>query len=70
MNEALIDELAAAASADPIDFRLKYLDPADLRGNRGDQSRRRYGEMGQASLSRQEPKWRRSHRAGGVLLQV
>jgi CO/xanthine dehydrogenase Mo-binding subunit len=31
-NECFIDELAAAANADPIDFRLKYLDPADLRG--------------------------------------
>src|SRR5499427_9075630 len=31
-NECFIDELAAAAKADPIDFRLKYLDPADKRG--------------------------------------
>ena len=31
-NESLIDELAAAASIDPLDFRLKYLDPADKRG--------------------------------------
>jgi CO/xanthine dehydrogenase Mo-binding subunit len=31
-NECFMDELAAAANADPIDFRLKYLDPADKRG--------------------------------------
>jgi len=31
-NECFIDELAAAAKADPIDFRLKYIDPADKRG--------------------------------------
>jgi CO/xanthine dehydrogenase Mo-binding subunit len=31
-NECFMDELAVAASADPIEFRLKYLDPADTRG--------------------------------------
>jgi CO/xanthine dehydrogenase Mo-binding subunit len=31
-NECFIDELAAAVGADPIDFRLKYIDPADKRG--------------------------------------
>ena len=31
-NECFIDELAAAAEADPIEFRKRYLDPADARG--------------------------------------
>jgi len=31
-NECFMDELAATAKADPIDFRLKYIDPADKRG--------------------------------------
>jgi CO/xanthine dehydrogenase Mo-binding subunit len=38
-NECFMDELAVAAKADPIEFRLRYLDPADKRGievlNRG-----------------------------------
>src|SRR5262245_32161740 len=31
-NECFLDELAAAVNTDPIEFRLKYLDPADKRG--------------------------------------
>ena len=31
-NESFMDELAAAAKADPFDFRRKYLDPNDKRG--------------------------------------
>jgi len=31
-NECFMDELAAAAKVDPIEFRLKYIDPADRRG--------------------------------------
>jgi nicotinate dehydrogenase subunit B len=31
-NECFMDELAAAAGADPIEFRLKYLDANDKRG--------------------------------------
>ena len=31
-NECFMDELAAAAKADPIEFRLKYIDPNDKRG--------------------------------------
>jgi nicotinate dehydrogenase subunit B len=31
-NECFMDELAASVGMDPIDFRLKYLDPADTRG--------------------------------------
>jgi CO/xanthine dehydrogenase Mo-binding subunit len=31
-NECFMDELAAEAKADPVDFRLRYLDPSDKRG--------------------------------------
>ena len=31
-NECFLDEIAAAVSADPFEFRLKYTDPADKRG--------------------------------------
>jgi CO/xanthine dehydrogenase Mo-binding subunit len=31
-NECFLDEVAAAAGVDPIEFRLKYIDPADTRG--------------------------------------
>jgi nicotinate dehydrogenase subunit B len=31
-NECFIDELATAASMDPLEFRVKYTDPADVRG--------------------------------------
>ena len=31
-NECFMDELAVVANADPIEFRLRYLDPGDKRG--------------------------------------
>ena len=31
-NECFIDEIAAAVSADPLEFRVKHMDPADKRG--------------------------------------
>ena len=31
-NECFMDELAVVANADPIEFRLRYLDPSDKRG--------------------------------------
>jgi CO/xanthine dehydrogenase Mo-binding subunit len=31
-NECFMDEVAAAVGADPVEFRLKYIDPADTRG--------------------------------------
>jgi CO/xanthine dehydrogenase Mo-binding subunit len=31
-NECFMDELAAATGTDPVDFRVKYIDPADKRG--------------------------------------
>src|ERR1700710_1602258 len=31
-NECFVDEVAAAANADPLEFRIRYTDPADKRG--------------------------------------
>jgi len=31
-NESFIDEIAASVSADPLEFRVKHMDPADKRG--------------------------------------
>jgi nicotinate dehydrogenase subunit B len=31
-NECFLDEIAAAAKVDPLDFRIKYTDPSDKRG--------------------------------------
>jgi nicotinate dehydrogenase subunit B len=31
-NECFLDEIAAAVNADPLEFRVKYADPADKRG--------------------------------------
>lgn len=31
-NECFVDEIVAAANADPLEFRIKYTDPADSRG--------------------------------------
>jgi len=31
-NESFIDEIAAAVNADPLEFRVRYTDPADKRG--------------------------------------
>jgi CO/xanthine dehydrogenase Mo-binding subunit len=31
-NECFIDEIAAAVGADPVEFRVKHIDPADKRG--------------------------------------
>ena len=32
-NECFLDEIAAAVNADPLEFRVKYTDPADKRGH-------------------------------------
>ncbi len=50
-NECFMDELAAAANADPIEFRLKYLDPSDKRGIEVLDRAGRAGELGQAALA-------------------
>jgi nicotinate dehydrogenase subunit B len=31
-NECFIDEIAAKMNADPLEFRVKFTDPADKRG--------------------------------------
>jgi CO/xanthine dehydrogenase Mo-binding subunit len=31
-NECFLDELAAAANADPFEYRMRYIDPSDKRG--------------------------------------
>lgn len=31
-NECFLDEIAAAAKVDPLEFRMRYIDPADKRG--------------------------------------
>ena len=50
-NECFIDELAAAADADPIEFRLKYLDPDDKRGIEVLNRVAALGQVGQAALA-------------------
>ena len=62
-NECFIDELAAAAEADPIEFRLKYLDPADKRGIEVLEPGRRARQMGEARRRRRERRAATSRRA-------
>ena len=65
-NECFIDELAAAASADPIEFRLKYLDPDRQARHRGAQPRRDAGEVGDAAVAAQGRRAATSSRGRGV----
>ncbi len=68
-NECFIDELAAAANADPIEFRLKYLDPNDKRGIEVLNRAAALGEMGQAALAPARSARRRRHRPRRRLLK-
>jgi CO/xanthine dehydrogenase Mo-binding subunit len=69
-NESFIDELAAAANADPIDFRLGYVDPADSRGIEVINRVAAMAKWDKRPFSQQEPNRRCSHRPRNVLLQV